>query len=96
MRKGNDYKLSEAIKEMINSYHLSEKLDETNIKENWEKLCGKVIAQHTTRIYINKKKLFVQVDSAALRNELTMAKSRLLSALNKEIGEGIIDDIVFL
>jgi predicted nucleic acid-binding Zn ribbon protein len=95
MRKGNDYKLSEVIKEMIDSYHLTEKLDETNIKEKWEKLCGKVIARHTKRIYINKKNLFVQVDSAALRSELSMAKARLLSTLNKEIGEGIIDDIIF-
>lgn len=96
MRNKNDQKLGEVIHELIDKYHLSDKLNELNIKEFWEKLCGDVIARHTEKMYINKRKLFIKVDSAALRNELFMAKTRLLNAINIEKGENIIDDIIFL
>ena len=45
---------------------------------------------------INDGKLFIQLDSAPLRNELLMAKNKIIELINKEVGEKIIQDVVFL
>jgi predicted nucleic acid-binding Zn ribbon protein len=95
MRYKNDQTLGEVIQEFIEAFRLTDKLNEMNIKANWERITGKVISKHTRKIYILRGTLYVQVDSAALREELMMARSRLLDALNKEFARPVIDEIVF-
>ena len=41
------------------------------------------------------KKLKVKIDSAPLKNELNLSKSKVLEILEKELGKGVIEDIVF-
>lgn len=94
MRRSNDQPLGDIIREFIRAYRLSDKLTEINIKAEWEKITGKVIANHTRNIYLMRRKLYVQVDSAALREELNMVRSRLLEALNKNFSEPVIDEII--
>ena len=38
---------------------------------------------------------FLQLDSAAQRNELTYAREKIRKALNREAGSEVIDEIVF-
>jgi predicted nucleic acid-binding Zn ribbon protein len=95
MRTKNDQSLGDVIREFIEAYKLDDKLHEIDIQSNWEKIAGKVIARHTRKIYILRRTLYVKVDSAALRQELLMAKSRLMEALNKSFDVPVIDDIVF-
>jgi predicted nucleic acid-binding Zn ribbon protein len=95
MRGKNDQSLGEVIREFVDAYKLGEKLDEVDIRARWEKITGKVVAKHTSAIYINKRVLFVKVDSAALRQELSMARSMLLEAVNKGFDRKLVDDVVF-
>jgi hypothetical protein len=95
-RSRNDAPLGEVIKDFIAAFHLSDKLNEVNFKVYWEKVCGKVVAKHTVKMYINKRKLYVCVDSAALRNELSMSRTHIAESLNKEAGSKVIDEVVFL
>lgn len=94
MRYKDDRKLGDVIQELIGAYHLSDKLNEMNVRKFWITCLGDTINKHTPQLYINKRKLFVKVDSAALRNELVMAKSRLLESINQHAGRSIIDEIV--
>jgi predicted nucleic acid-binding Zn ribbon protein len=88
--------LKQAIENMLDLYKLRSKFNETYIVAYWEKIMGLPISSRTTEIYIQDKKLFVQLDSAPLRNELLMAKSKIVTLINKEVGEDIIEDVVFL
>jgi len=38
--------------------------------------------------------LYVKVNSAALRNELLFARTKILNTLNKEVGANVIEEIV--
>lgn len=96
MSRYNEYTLKQAIEQLLNAYRLSGKINETRLIQSWEKVCGAMINRHTENLYINNNKLYVKVDSAALRNELSYAKSKLVIALNKSVGEDIIEEIVFL
>lgn len=71
------------------------KLDETQLIGSWEKVVGGIFAKHTEHLSIKNKILFVKMDSAVLRSELVMARSKLVEMLNKESGKKVIEDIVF-
>jgi len=96
MSRYNEYSLKEVIEELLDSYRLKAKIKETRLIHSWEKVCGALINRHTEKLYISNRKLYVKVDSAALRNELAYAKTKLLTALNKSVGEDVIDEIVFM
>ncbi|MBE9480441.1 MAG: DUF721 domain-containing protein [Bacteroidetes bacterium] len=95
MKKSNDQTLKEVINELLEAYKLGDKLKEVRLIDSWEKVVGKLINKHTKNLYIKKKVLFVKLDSAALRNELSYARQKIIKALNKEAKEEVIDDIVF-
>lgn len=88
--------LKQAIEDMLELYKLRSKFNETYIVAYWERIMGLPISSRTKEIYIKDKKLFVQIDSAPLRNELLMAKSKIVTLLNKEVGEEIIEEVVFI
>lgn len=95
MQRNNDHTLKEVINELLKEYRLSDKLKELKIIELWPKIVGKMIAKHTTGIYLRNKRLYVTIDSAAMREELHYAKTKLLKSLNKQVGENYIEDIFF-
>jgi hypothetical protein len=53
-----------------------------------------MVAKHTSGLYIRNHILFVKVDSAALRQELSFSRSKLVAALNDEVKSSVIEDIV--
>jgi hypothetical protein len=95
-RKTKALPLKEAIEDMLELYKLRSKFNETYIVAYWEQIMGLPISSRTTELYIKERKLFVQLDSAPLRNELLLAKTKIISLLNKQVGEDIIDEVVFI
>jgi predicted nucleic acid-binding Zn ribbon protein len=93
--KQNEQTLKEVLEEFIKTLHVSDKFDEVQIKESWGKIMGKMISKHTVNLFLKDKKLFITVDSAALRQELSYAKNKMIKLLNKEIGKPVVEDIVF-
>jgi predicted nucleic acid-binding Zn ribbon protein len=96
IRKSNEITLKEAIEALLISYKLTDKLDETRLTASWEKVVGKLIVRHTDELYVKNHVLFIKLDSAALRNELAMTKSKLVKSLNRATGKDVIEDIRFL
>ncbi|MDN5216283.1 DUF721 domain-containing protein [Fulvivirgaceae bacterium BMA12] len=95
-RRSNTYTVGEAIKDLLNVYRLQGKFDETRLVDSWEQLMGKSIAARTNKLFIKDKKLFVQVNSAPLKNELKLSKPKIIEIFEKEIGKDIINEIVLL
>lgn len=91
----NDRPLKDVIHELIETYHLKNKLNETRLVTSWEKVTGKVIAKHTKSLYVKNRILYVKLDSAALRYELGFARQKIIDLLHQEAGERVIEDIVF-
>ena len=94
MSDKNQYTLKEAIKEMLKAYRLDGRLKELNLLNSWEKIVGKMIAKHTQDVYINNKKLFIKVDSDALRHELLYSREKIKNSMNEEAGEELIEDVI--
>lgn len=96
MKKRNEMKLGEALKELISVYRLDEKLGDVKIIAAWKNTLGPMINKHTLELKVNHGKLFVKLDSPALKKELLMGRSQLIQNLNREVGQEVIHEIVFL
>ena len=95
MKYSNDQSIGAAIREFFKAYHLDDKMNETRLIHSWEKVVGKLIANHTRDLKIRNKILFVSIDSPALRNELIYQKEKIMNSLNSEVNANVIVDIVF-
>jgi len=95
MRASNTQKLGEVIEDYLKALRLKNRVKEFELIRHWEELLGPVISGKISRIYIRDRILFVQVQSAVLRNELFMQQEQLLRTLNEKSGHKIIDRIVF-
>lgn len=86
--------LGDLIKEFYEQHRGSDYLDEIKLINTWPKVVGPFIASHTIDLSIKNHKLFVRVDSDALRNELGYSKSLLMKNLNEMVGQEVITEIV--
>ena len=95
MKINSDRPLGEVLKELIETYRLEGKLNEVNVVHSWEKVVGEMIARHTKDLYIRNGKLFVKIDSPALKNELIYSSSTIIEKLNTEAGCKVVEEIIF-
>ncbi|MCG8321006.1 MAG: DUF721 domain-containing protein [Cytophagales bacterium] len=95
-RKSNTSTVGEAIRDLLNVYRLQHKFDEARLIESWDRLMGKSIASRTTRLFIKDKKLFIQVSSAPLKNELSLSKAKIIEIFDREVGKDIIRQVILL
>ncbi len=96
MRRSNDQKLGDVIKELLDQYKLNDKINSVDIINSWESVVGKVINKHTKNLYIKKKVLFVKLDSPALKNELLYERTKIKDSLNEAVGMEVIDEVILI
>ena len=94
IKKNEIQSVGQAIREMLNSYRLTNKYDEANIIESWERLVGKPIASRTRKVFIKNKVLFVEFDSPTMRHDFSLHKAEVLEIFRKEFGDGVITEII--
>ncbi|MBW8049409.1 MAG: DUF721 domain-containing protein [Cytophagales bacterium] len=94
--KSDAVSIKEAVNDMLQTYNIKDKFNQTHIIASWERLMGKPIAKRTTKIFIKEKVMFVELTSAPLKQELSLSKTKILQILNNEGGENLLEDIVFI
>lgn len=90
----NENTLKQALEAMLREYRLKPGYELARIRQLWPQLFGRTIAQQTTDLRIFKRKLYVSVQSAALRQELSMGRKQLCRRINKELGEDYLEEVV--
>lgn len=90
----NQVSLKEALKEMLEVYRLKAKLNQTKINAVWSKLMGSSISKYTREIKLRRNKLYITIESASLRQELSFGKEKLIKIINDELGEDYIEDVI--
>ena len=94
-RQSNDQTLKEAVESMLKAYRLDDRVRQVKLINSWEKIMGPTVANRTTEIKIYGKKMFVNLNSASLRQELFQEKGKILKLLNEEAGAIVLEEIVF-
>ena len=95
-RRAETSTVGEAMRELLDTYKLTARYEQTQLIQSWERLMGAPIARRTDKLFIKDKKLYVKLSSAPLKQELNLSKSKILALFLQEFGEVIVEDIIFL
>lgn len=93
-KKNNLIKLGDAITQLFKQEKLDIKISQFTVKNSWKEIVGEMIANSTTDIFFNEKIVFISLNSAALKHELSFRKEELVNNINTFCGYKLVDQIV--
>lgn len=64
------------------------------IADIWQEVLGEEITKATSRIFLQKGYLFVELKSPSLKNDLMMKRSWIAQELNKKLGQDVVKQVV--
>lgn len=88
--------LKNEIDNFMNYIGLDNKMQELQILNIWKECVGEAIANYSSPLEIKKGKLFVRVENAAWRYELSLKKAQIIDKLNNSFKKKLIRDIIFV
>ena len=88
--------IGQAINDLLSSYHIKGKYDAANIVGSWERLVGKPIARRTKKVFLKDRVLFVQIESAAMKHDISLHKGHILEIFQKEFGAEVVKGIILM
>jgi len=86
--------IGEALKEFLKKSKLKSGVQALQIKDVWEDIMGRTIANYTDKIEIINSTLFIYTTIAPLKNELIYQKVKIIERVNEALGEKVIKDVV--
>jgi predicted nucleic acid-binding Zn ribbon protein len=89
----NEQSMGEALSLWLDRYRLRRGTDETRVLQAWDELMGPSIVRQTTKKKVQNQILYVQLESAVVRKELLMVKSKIVSSINEHLGREAIQDV---
>ena len=94
IKKTNDQPLQEILEQWLKSYKHKKRFNQTRVAEAWATMMGPTISNYTQKIYIRGTTLYIKIEAAALRQELSYGKEKIKNNLNDRLGENVIKDVV--
>lgn len=96
IRLSDSISLDDSLHEMFSIYNLEAKYHQALLLTKWEKIVGATVATRTQKITFRDNIMYVTLNSAPLKHQLSLSKTKLISLINDEINKIIIQDIVFM
>ncbi|MCB0725873.1 MAG: DUF721 domain-containing protein [Ignavibacteria bacterium] len=88
--------LKNEMDNFMNHIGLDNRMQELQVLNIWKECVGEAIAKYSTPLEIRKNKLFVRVENAAWRYELSLKKAQIVDKLNDSFKKKLIRDIIFV
>lgn len=94
MKRTDAQSIGEIIDQYLQHEHLRQEFDEHQAAALWPTIVGPGINRYTVSREVRDGVLYVALSSAALRNELSLNRSRLVQLINDALGKPVISEIV--
>ena len=78
----------------MNSDALKTGITNTRIKDLWFELMGSHMTNYTDKVLLKGNTIFISLNNAALREELTYGKEKIRKMINEELGGEVLKKIV--
>ena len=88
--------LQEALQQLKQSSPYKHKLEEATLVCAWKSAMPAVVRKRTEHTFYKQGKLYVQLSSAPLRQELRLNKNKVLALLRGHAQECVLKDVIFL
>ena len=93
-RKFEPQSIGKILDEIVQSKVLKTGITNARINELWYELMGTHMTHYTEKILLKGNTLFVSLNNAALREELTYGKEKIRKMINEELGGEVLKKIV--
>ena len=93
MFRRNVQSLDEILMKLLRDEGLETPLQQKRLIDSWEIIVGPLVARYTGKKYIKNQTLCVKINNPALRQDLTMMRSKLIKRLNTQAGAWLITEI---
>ncbi len=94
MRNTEPKSLKDVLELMLKTYRLKGRLQQERIAALWEQQMGASVHRHTREIKVVHKKLFVTIDSPALKQELFFGREKIREIFNEALGENYLEEVI--
>ncbi|HZK03444.1 MAG TPA: DUF721 domain-containing protein [Bacteroidaceae bacterium] len=94
MKKTRSRPISDVVYQYLRESGLETPLNEFRLVQAWNTILGNTVSRYTTNLKIYNQVLYVNISSAALKNELMMKRTALVKRLNESVGAQVIVKIV--
>ena len=88
-------KLEDVLQHFIDQKPLKKGITKVRLVLAWKEVMGNNVQAYTDQIYLVGKRLYVQLRSAPLKNELYFSQKVILEKLNEQLGEAVISKLIF-
>ena len=86
-----------SINDLLNMYLRHEGLETPLLQKRaidaWDNLMGDMITRYTGEKFIMTQTLYVKIINPALRQDLSMMKTRIVQRINQAVGSQVITDV---
>ena len=96
MKKQNFQSIGSAIDQFLKQNRLDKKIDSSTLLTCWKEIAGEMIHKHTTRLFLKDQKMYLQVDSSALKNELHFLQAQLIGNINQYFKKELVKELILL
>ncbi len=96
MRKQQVQSLGAIMADFLRENNMEKPLLEKRIVTVWPEVMGELIARYTRKVEFKNGVLYVHLSSAALRQELFLARFEIVKKMNEHINSDIVQDIRLL
>jgi len=93
-RLNNESSIGDVLKEIIQVNKLQSGIDQISVKEAWVSLMGNGVNSYTKNVVLKGSTLYVELNSAVLREELNYGKDKIIKMINEELRRDIVTAVV--
>ena len=93
MKRRRDFSVGVLVESFLREQGLEARLAEHRVVSAWKSVVGERAARATTQLFVRNETLHATISSAAVRNELFMRRSEIITRLNQVAGRQAIRDL---
>ena len=86
--------LGEALQQFLKNSRFKQQVQALQIKDLWEELMGKTIANYTDDIQLIQHKLIITTHVAPLKQELLYQREKIKNRINEMMNEFAVHEVV--
>jgi len=86
--------LQDALRQFLQKSRIKEQVQTLEIKDIWEELMGKTIADYTQNIQLINRQLIITTHIAALKNELLYQKEKIRNRVNERFNYHAVQEVI--
>lgn len=80
--------------DVLKHNRLDKGIQELDIKTAWNKLMGNGVVSYTKELEVRDTTLYVTLTSAALREELSYGKAKIITMINEELRKDVLTKLI--